>query len=249
MFSTVLNHGISRRVLGTGVLGLALLREELPLAAHPLPLVAPVGQADRMTVAALGRPVGAAEALAELFSGNRRFVRGRPRYGHEIAAAAATSNGQQPYAAVVGCIDSRVPLEAVFDQNFGAICVVRSGGTVLDQAVVGSVEFAVSELGVPLVMVLGHERCGAIAAAVEALRSGRGAKGPAAYLVEQIAPAVLAAGLRRPDVHQRALRRHVHDTVARLHRVDVLRAAIEGKRAVRVVGAIYDLDTGVVERI
>ena len=73
-----------------------------------------------------------ADALAELLAGNRRFVSGRPRYGHDVTAAAAASGGQQPYAVVLGCIDSRVPLEAVFDQGFGSICVVRSGGHVLE---------------------------------------------------------------------------------------------------------------------
>src|SRR3954469_24335497 len=120
------------------------------------------------------RPAGAAEALTALLAGNRRFVRGEPDHGHLISAAAqaAASGGQEPYAVVIGCIDSRVPLEAIFDQNFGSICVVRSGGTVLDRAVVGSVEFAVTQLNVPLVMVLGHERCGAVSATVDAVRSG-----------------------------------------------------------------------------
>jgi carbonic anhydrase len=193
------------------------------------------------------RPTGAPEALAELLAGNRRFVTGRPRYGHRIAAAAAASAGQQPYAVVVGCIDSRVPLEAVFDQNFGSICVVRSGGTVLDRAIVGSVEFAVAELGVSLVMVLGHERCGAIAAAVDALRKNTVPDGPLGYLVGEITPSVLAIGLDDPDVHTRALRRHTTRTVQQLNQEDRLRAAVEGERAVRVVGAIYDLDTGVVD--
>jgi carbonic anhydrase len=245
---------ISWRTLSVGVISLALLGEGLspdgrmrePDRMTPQSVTATPADIDSPN---LPRPAGAAEALAELMSGNRRFVGGRPRYGHRIAAAAAASGGQQPYAVVVGCIDSRVPLEAVFDQNFGSICVVRSGAAVLDQAVVGSVEFAVGELGVPLVMVLGHERCGAIAATIEAVRSGRIPAGPLGYLVEQISSAVLAAGLHRPDVAQLALRKHVASTVARLHETDALRAAVEGERAVRVVGAVYDLDTGVVDLI
>ena len=108
------------------------------------------------------RIVRPADALAALIAGNRRFVSGRPQHGHEVSAAAAASGGQLPHAVVLGCIDSRVPLEAIFDQTFGSICVVRSGGHVVDRAVLGSVGFAVSALKVPLIMVLGHVRCGAV---------------------------------------------------------------------------------------
>jgi carbonic anhydrase len=196
----------------------------------------------------LSRPVGAADALAELLAGNLRFVSGKPEHGHEISAAAATaSGGQQPYAVVIGCIDSRVPLEAIFDQNFGSICVVRSGGTVLDRAVIGSVEFAVTALKVPLVMVLGHERCGAVEASVEAVRSGRHPTGALGYLVDQIIPAVLQTGADHPDAAARALRAHVAETVRLLHAEDELRTAVEDERGIRIVGAVYDLDTGLVE--
>jgi carbonic anhydrase len=185
----------------------------------------------------------AATALADLLAGNRRFAAGRPRYGHHVSAAAAASGDQRPYAVVVGCIDSRVPLEAVFDQNFGAICVVRSGGHVLDRAVLGSIEFAVNELGVPLVVVLGHERCGAIASTIAAMRAGARPVGNAAYLVQEIAPAVAEAGLDRPGVHTRALRAHVMRTVRRLERVELL-AEATGTGRVALAGAVYDLDTG-----
>src|ERR1700712_2412875 len=116
-------------------------------------------------------PITDAEAaLAELLAGNKRFVGGTPEHGHRVSSAAAASGNQQPHAVVLGCIDSRVPLEAIFDQTFGSICVIRSGAHVLDRAVLGSVDFAVDKLGVPLVMVLGHKRCGAVQGTVEALR-------------------------------------------------------------------------------
>jgi carbonic anhydrase len=189
---------------------------------------------------------GPAEALADLLAGNRRFAAGRPRYGHHVANAAAYSGGQTPYAVVVGCIDSRVPLEAVFDQNFGSICVVRSGGHVLDRSIVGSIEFAVAQLGVSLVMVLGHERCGAIAATVEALRTGQAPAGSLGYLVEQITPAVEAVGIHDPDVEHKALRQHVARTVESLRLVNRLADADASGQA-HVVGAVYDLDKGVVK--
>jgi carbonic anhydrase len=180
------------------------------------------------------------DALAELIAGNKRFVSGRPEHGHQVSAAAAASGGQQPHAVVLGCIDSRVPLEAIFDQTFGSICVVRSGAHVLDRAVVGSVDFAVDKLGVALVMVLGHKRCGAVQATVDAVRAGEQPPGDIGYLVGEIAPAVLAVGADGPDAAEKAMRAHVTRTA------DRLRDGIDVRR-VQVVGAVYDLDTGWVD--
>lgn len=188
-------------------------------------------------------------ALADLLSGNRRFVSGQPIHGHDVTAAAATASGdQQPYAVVLGCIDSRVPLEAIFDQTFGAICVIRTGGHVLDRAVCGSIEYVVGQLGVPLVMVLGHERCGAVGATVDALRGGERPGGSLAHLVDEIAPAVLEVGLDDPAVLALAIRRHVRRTVDAL-RVDDLLAGPVAEGRVAVVGGLYDLATGEVALI
>jgi carbonic anhydrase len=187
-----------------------------------------------------------AEALAELLAGNKRFVSGRPEHGHQVAAAAAASGGQQPHAVVVGCIDSRVPLEAIFDQTFGSICVVRSGAHVVDRAVLGSVGFAVSALGVPLVVVLGHKRCGAVAATVDAVRAGAHPAGDIGYLVDEIAPAVRAVGVDDPDAADKAMRAHVGRTVRRMQSIDAVAGAATAGH-VDVVGAVYDLDTGLVE--
>ncbi|MFC8296970.1 carbonic anhydrase [Micromonospora orduensis] len=188
-------------------------------------------------------------ALADLLSGNRRFVSAQPIHGHDVTAAAATASGdQQPYAVVLGCIDSRVPLEAIFDQTFGAICVIRTGGHVLDRAVCGSIEYVVGQLGVPLVMVLGHERCGAVGATVDALRGGERPGGSLAHLVDEIAPAVLEVGLDDPAVLALAIRRHVRRTVDAL-RVDDLLAGPVAEGRVAVVGGLYDLATGEVALI
>ena len=188
----------------------------------------------------------AQEALAELVAGNKRFVSGRPEHGHQVSAAAAASGGQQPHAVVVGCIDSRVPLEAIFDQTFGSICVVRSGAHVVDRAVLGSVGFAVAELGVPLVMVLGHKRCGAVKATVAALQAGETPAGDIGYLVGELAPAVRAVGVDDPDAAEKAMRAHVGRTVRRMGAIDVVADAVAAGR-VSIVGAVYDLDTGIVE--
>ena len=190
--------------------------------------------------------VDPADALAELLAGNRRFVNGRPEHGHNVAAAASASGGQQPHAVVVGCIDSRVPLEAIFDQTFGSICVIRSGGHVVDRAVLGSVGFAVGKLNVPLIMVLGHERCGAVDATVQALRAEERPDGDLGYLVDEIAPAVLDAGLDDPDAAAKAMRLHVARTVRRMRDVAGVPEAVATGR-VSIVGAVYDLDTGRVD--
>jgi carbonic anhydrase len=186
------------------------------------------------------------DALSELIAGNKRFITGRPEHGHQVSAAASASGGQSPHAVVLGCIDSRVPLEAIFDQTFGSICVVRSGGHVLDRAVLGSVGFAVGALGVPLIMVLGHVRCGAVSATVGALRSGAYPEGDVAYLIDEIAPSVREAGLDGPEAADRAMRVHVGRTVQRVGRVDGVPELVAAGR-VGIVGAVYDLDTGVVE--
>lgn len=209
--------------------------------AGGLPARAASGEPGHMTAMpiAAGHPA-AAEVLDDLLAGNRRFAGAHPRHGHNVCAAMATAGTQRPKALVVGCIDSRVPPEAVFDQDFGSICVARSGAHVLDRGVLGSVEFAVAELGVRLVMVLGHERCGAVASTVEALASGRRPAGAVAYLVDEIAPAVAeAGGPHHPQVHTRATRRHVTRTVDRLRHVT----------DAAVVGGVYDLDSGRVELI
>ncbi|MET8910462.1 carbonic anhydrase [Micromonospora sp. NPDC004551] len=183
-------------------------------------------------------------ALAELLAGNRRFVSGQPVHGHDVTAAAAVASGdQQPYAVVLGCIDSRVPLEAIFDQTFGSICVIRTGAHVLDRAVCGSIEYVVGQLGVRLVMVLGHERCGAVASAVDALRTGTRPGGALGYVVDRIAPAVHEVGVDDPDAHPLAVRRHVRRTVAALRADDLLAGPVAAGQ-VAVVGALYDLATG-----
>ncbi|MFI2647397.1 carbonic anhydrase [Micromonospora fulviviridis] len=183
-------------------------------------------------------------ALAELLAGNRRFVSGQPVHGHDVTAAAAVASGdQQPYAVLLGCIDSRVPLEAIFDQTFGSICVIRTGAHVLDRAVCGSIEYVVGQLGVRLVMVLGHERCGAVGSAVDALRSGRRPGGSLRYVVDRIAPAVHEVGVDDPDAHPLAIRRHVRRTVATLRADDLLAGPVTAGE-VAVVGALYDLATG-----
>ncbi|GIF11687.1 carbonic anhydrase [Actinoplanes teichomyceticus] len=199
-----------------------------------------------MTAIRAAQAITPGTALGELITGNKRFVYGKPRYGHNVTQAAATAGGQQPHAVVLGCIDSRVPLEAIFDQAFGSICVARSGAHVLDRSILGSVEFAVSALGVSLVLVVGHKRCGAVTATVDAVRSGDRPAGDVGYLVGELAPAVDGIDLTDPEAAEQAVRAHVLRTVERLRESAGLAPAIAAGR-IDVVGGIYDLDTGWVE--
>lgn len=119
------------------------------------------------------RPTTPAAALRELAAGNRRWRTFREQHPDETSAVRTElTSGQHPFALILGCIDSRVPPELVFDQGLGDLMTVRSGGEVLDEAVLGSVAYGVLELDIPLVMVLGHQSCGAVKAAVESDESG-----------------------------------------------------------------------------
>ncbi|MFC3736630.1 carbonic anhydrase [Paractinoplanes deccanensis] len=179
------------------------------------------------------------EALARLRAGNARFASGA---GHPGAVPRGGAH-RGPFAVVVGCIDARVPVETVFGQRAGAICVVRSAGHVLDRAVLGSVEFAVTDLQVSLVVVLGHDDCRAVAAAREAVRTGRRPAGARQYLIDQIVPAVPAGGSL-----DRATRSHTVRTVATLRQAGHLQEALAARR-LDVAGAIYRLESGHVEML
>ncbi|MBO3738668.1 carbonic anhydrase [Actinoplanes sp. NEAU-H7] len=183
-----------------------------------------------------GRP-DPVEALARLRAGNARF----------IANTSPPGGGSQPFAVVVGCIDARVPVETVFGQGAGAICVVRSAGHVLDRAVTGSVEFAVTELRVPLVVVLGHDDCRAVAAAYEAVRTGRRPAGARQFLIDQITPAIPAAASAGHSL-DKATRDHIRRTVAALRQAAYLREAFTARR-IDVVGGLYRLESRRVEMV
>ncbi|THV43543.1 carbonic anhydrase [Glycomyces buryatensis] len=197
-----------------------------------------------LTTASLMQNHRAATTLVGMLEGNGRFVAGEPRYKRDIVAAREAAPDQKPSAAVFTCIDSRVTAESAFDCDFGQLLVVRTAGHVPDRAAVGSLEFAAAELGISLIVVLGHERCGAIGAALHAVESD--SHDPRTdYLVEQLwqpASQALAEASAEPDTASHAMRLQVRRTVADLGR----RSSLEG---VLVVGAVYDLDTGVVSLI
>ena len=154
---------------------------------------------------------------------------------------------QHPFAVIFGCADSRVPPEIIFDQGLGDLFVIRVAGHVLDAAALGSIEYAAVELGVPLVMVLGHQRCGAVKAAVEAVERGSTVPGHMPTLVDAIRPAVAKAKGSPGDLLDNAVRAHVAVVVGQLQSSEPILAALVRANKVKIVGARNDLDSGVVE--
>jgi carbonic anhydrase len=188
------------------------------------------------------------EALKLLLAGNGRFVAG---HLNSITPAELTRrraelvHGQKPFAVVVCCSDSRVGPEIVFDQELGNIFVIRTAGEVLDAAGIGSIEYAVAHLRSPLVLVLGHEHCGAVAAAVADARE----PGEIASIVKAIRPAVTRTKGQSGDPLENAIRANVQDIAARLRNMGpILAEAVKAGR-LRVVGAVLSLRTGKVDLV
>ncbi len=194
------------------------------------------------------------EAIERLKEGNRRFVAGRRRGGavspHRRARLA---DGQAPFAAILGCSDSRVPAELVFDQGLGDLFVVRVAGNVAAPSQVGSVEFAAGMFGIQLVVVLGHSRCGAIEAVLQDIDQPSGS--PSANLraiLDRIRPAVRLLPETTPDTDHETLVRHavranVRAQVDALARGSEMLGRLVGSGRLMVVGAEYDLVTGEVD--
>jgi carbonic anhydrase len=200
---------------------------------------------------ATGKPsaaVGPDEALHKLLEGNRRFTKGEtndPRRKPEDFAKLA--EGQTPMAVIVGCADSRVSPELLFDQGVGDLFVVRVAGNVVSGAgasVKGSIEYAVAELGVSLVMVLGHTHCGAVKAALKHISASDTLPGAIADVVNTIKPAVEQAKGQPGDALENAIKANVGIGVERLKSLEPILAGPVKKGRVKVVGGVYDLRTG-----
>jgi carbonic anhydrase len=186
-----------------------------------------------------------AEAWAKLARGNDRFVAGEYSHPHQDAARRdSLTDGQRPFAVFFGCADSRVAAEIIFDRGLGDLFVVRTAGHVIDPGVLGSVEFGVAMLDIPLVVILGHDSCGAVSATVEAVRSGVLPGGYIRDIVERVTPSVLAArqaGMSTPDEIEAEHVRHTLQLLTERSRLISDRVA-SGQLA--VVGAVYTLGDG-----
>jgi carbonic anhydrase len=199
--------------------------------------------------------ISAREALERLREGNRRFVSGVRNGGIVVSATRRyeLAAGQQPFAIILGCSDSRVPAEIVFDQGLGDLFVIRVAGNIVAASQVGSVEFAVERFGTALVVVLGHSRCGAILATLEQLvRPREDQSRNLRAIVDRVRPAVaplLATELRHdPEaLVDHAVRANVCVSANYLrHGSDILEQLIQNGKLL-VVGAEYSLETGVVD--
>ena len=193
-----------------------------------------------------GPPAG--EVLKRLLEGNQRFMKGEtsnPRRGPDDFRPLA--EGQRPMAVIVGCSDSRVPPELLFDQGVGDLFVIRVAGNVVKGAgapVKGSIEYGVAELGASLVMVLGHSECGAVKAAIKHLDDKDALPGAIEPLVNSIRPAVVKARSMQGNLLDNALRANVAIGVDLLRGLQPIVAPAVKRGQVKVVGAMYDLRTG-----
>ncbi|HZG07477.1 MAG TPA: carbonic anhydrase [Allosphingosinicella sp.] len=234
------HNDVSRRTMLWGAAAAA----SLPLAAQAAasaPPAAPTGSPAARTPD---------EALELLKRGNRDFLAGRiPAPDRNGRRRLQIARAQYPFAVLVSCSDSRVPPELLFGRGLGELFIIRNAGNTVDTVAMGSLEYAVAELKVPLVVVMGHERCGAVAAAVSVVEQGTTFPGSIGRMVEPIVPAVLEARRRGgSDLLDASVRENVRRTVARLREfsepmvLDRLKAG-----TLRVVGARYDLDDGSVD--
>ena len=206
-----------------------LLTPVLALGEHP----APAGPG----------PDAAVKALKD---GNARFVSGKAKHPHENAARVKElAGGQRPAAIVLGCSDSRVPPEVIFDQGLGDLFVVRVAGNTAEPHTLGSIEYAAEHLGSPVIVVLGHHKCGAVKATSE----GAGTEGNLGQLVKEIKPAV-AAAQAAPDkegVVHTAIHIHAKNVAAELVSESPVLAKLVEEGKVKIKVAVYDLDSGRVD--
>lgn len=227
-----LTEGISRRTLLAGGAAAAVALSSGPLA----------GEAGAQPVRAADTPDA---ALGLLMEGNARYVANTPRVRDFSATRAMTALGQKPFAAVLGCADSRVAPELAFDQNPGDLFVVRVAGNFVTTDGLGSLEFGAAVLGTRLILVLGHTSCGAVVATVEALQKGNTLPGHIADLVSAMKPGIapaLTSGAS--DLVAQATIDNIRFNVARLGKESPILADLVARGQLRVIGGLYDLATG-----
>lgn len=200
----------------------------------------------RVRAASNNTPVmSGAAALTKLLDGNQRFSKGQPEHPNQSTdRRTQLANGQHPFATVLGCSDSRVAPELVFDQGLGDLFVVRVAGNVADTVAIESIDYSVKHLGVRLIMVLGHDKCGAVTAAV----IGHAEQGELAAILRQLRPAVEASKDMPGDKIDNAIRENVILTVRKLSTSKELAGMVKSGQ-LKIVGGIYHLTSGQVEML
>ena len=189
------------------------------------------------------------QALAKLKEGNQRYVSSPQACISDLASArAGVTQHQAPWATILSCADSRVPPELIFGgQNVGELFIARNAGNMADTATLGTIEYGAAALGVPLIVVLGHESCGAVAAACEIVEKNSNFPGSIGTMLEPIIPAALAAKGKPGDFVDNAVRENARRTAARIVSASNIVADLVKDGKVKVVAGRYDLDDGRVE--
>lgn len=184
------------------------------------------------------------EALTKLMDGNKRFVDAKLAHPHQgVEQRVTLGNGQSPFAAVLACADSRVPPEVLFDQGLGDLFVVRVAGNILNDQLLGSLEYAVAHLDTPLIMVMGHTSCGAIGA----VANGAKLEGHMASLIPAIKPSVDKVRGMEGDLTDNAAREIAKMTAEKLRTSDPILAPLVADGKLKVVAAFYELESGSIE--
>jgi carbonic anhydrase len=199
------------------------------------------------------RPQNADEALKALMEGNKRFVNSRKKGpGRSAERRRSVAAGQNPFAVILACADSRVAPEIIFDQGIGDLFVVRVAGNIVNPTnygIQGSLEYGVLALGAPLIMVLGHSACGAVSGAISALKEGTEYPGSIKDIVQTIKPAVEKAKGEKGDLLDNSIICNVQMGVEKLKNSDPVISDLVNRGKVKVVGASYDLKTGEVKLV
>lgn len=191
-----------------------------------------------------------AAAWRRLREGNARFVAGESMHPNQDASRRqSVAGGQNPFAVIFGCSDSRLAAEIIFDLGLGDAFVVRTAGQVIDDAVLGSIEYSVANLGTPLIMVLGHDSCGAVTAAHDVAGSGQMPRGFQRDLIERIMPSVLETQRHGHHDVNAAVVEHTKQTASRLMEQSRVIADAVSNGDVAVVGVFYHLEDGEAELV
>ena len=187
-----------------------------------------------------------AKAWQQMVRGNERFVRGEPQHPRQdVERRAELATGQAPHAALFGCSDSRLSAEIIFDKGIGDLFVVRNAGQIISESVLGSLEYAVGILHVPLIVVLGHDECGAVLAAIDSTKPNAPQLPPhIANLVAKIVPAVQRVAERGEVDSSEVGREHLRDTIAELIQGSELISDAIAAGTLAIVGANYRLLEG-----
>jgi carbonic anhydrase len=193
--------------------------------------------------------ISADEALNRLMTGNSRYVRGIV-HRHDFASQRASlTKGQNPFAAILSCADSRVDPEYAFDTGLGDLFVCRVAGNFANDDVIGSFEYAVSTLRTPLIFVLGHEACGAVDATLRQIKGETAFPGHIPSLTGALTPAVKSAGEQPGELLTNAIKRNVQLTVQKLQTTRPILAEAISQKQLKILGGIYNLHTGKVDLV